>query len=331
MKSVTLNWVDGKNCSSNNLKPKISTLQVPNQNTEAALCIPLQAHTQATLDWSEEIAKAQKAKDSGLAIVWDIKLGLFDHLQQAISSRSQLLSLQLALDQFSEKIAPQFSDSTLGVFIYRNSLRFADALSWDKTMEINFKDWHARHFANENCLQLDTAIADAFCCNVATDYFHLLIPHLPENGQTYLLFEATEKQTLLEEAYLLNHERYGILHPLVTNSKHKNLCDDATVGVCLPLVEECLPYHHLSLQTVFEELNQANIAYRIIPEEQLTAKWDGLDEIIVEKKAMSFQTKRKLQGFAAAGGKTVTLGSSYIGLPEEELFDTWQKATILKA
>lgn len=327
MSHILLLWDDEITASDKNKsKPRITHLPTNKKQFPAkAFCVSLQADTQSSLDWSEQIAKAETAKNEGMGLVWDIQLGLFDNLYQPISSRSQLLSLQLALDQFDEKIWQHFCDDTYGIFLYRDSLQFADVLPWDKTIENNFKEWSIKNFPEHSNLAKEGPIANAFSANVAIDYFHLLLPHLPEEAETFLLFEAGQKQTLLEEAYLLNQERYGILHPLSIDSKHKYLNESATVGVCLPCVEECLPEHHLSLQAVFERLNNLHIPYRIIPEEQLTGKWDGLDEIIVEKDAVCSQTKRKLQGFAAAGGKTITLGNSPIGIVEEEFFDSWEK------
>jgi len=197
-----------------------------------------------------------------------------------------------------------------------------------------------------------------FCADAAASYLDLLIINIPDTLQPFLLLDATLLDSPGQCAQLVSKERFDRWHYVIKGSAlqpsdlawegsagvgtsfspygylgHKPrdkplgtpLSEKKVVlGVCLPSESMIQPSQYAGLDEVLKSLILRKIPFRIIPETFLITDWDGLDQIIVLAQGLSFQGKRKLQGFCAAGGVVVTIGLP-IGLPlemsVEELFD----------
>lgn len=267
----------------------------------------LDARLEATLDWREAEARADRLVAKGFYLFWEMDLGLFQGLTQPLSDQTQFLSLTLSITHFLETLWKKFRPQTLGVILYRGSL---------------------------NPVERDQAVA----------YLKLLANRFPEAVELFLLFDVAEHSSLFEVASLLHPERFSRFHlgvkgsswpieGLVWESKEavsgylgKELPrmvvpPTCKVGVCLPSVER--EGHHAphQIDAALKGLLARKIPFRLVPEAYLTGEWEELDYLLVDGE-MDGMGLRKLQGFCAAGGTIVCLGKP-LQLPHEESFDAW--------
>lgn len=196
--------------------------------------------------------------------------------------------------------------------------------------------------ANEHLLTQSAAgkyLLSLFCRNAAGEYLGLLRGCLPDTMTCFVLLDNDGIHDPYQMAQLCNKECFqhfcigmtgkgnlggelgwkdsilkagSISRELLTCMPLSSAC----VGVCLPLVVRCFPSDREKLGKVIGMLQEKKMAFRIISEAFLTTEWDGLDYLIVQSDALSAQGRRKLQGFCAAGGVVVYVGSP-LGLPGE--------------
>lgn len=315
-----ISWV---NATHFHKQPLVATL--PSLLTKTA-CICLQSTTCASLEWKEEIKIAEKYVADGYKLLWDMQFGLFDQLKAPLSSSMQLQALQLALDQFQTIIWEKFAHHSAGMILFRGPLNLTAQFPWDKMQESNFAEWlPTTSYPKQNIVDLSTAerkrLSSYFCLDVATEYLQLLSAHLPPMAKAYVLLEIDAEISMLDEALMLNQERFGWLQPIGIHAKLPQATSEAKVGICLPPLEASLSPKSNLLANLLMQLSPMN--YRLIPEEQITSLWSGLDVLLVQAGGISLPTKRKLQGFMAAGGQLVTYGGSLLGLPDELSLEQW--------
>lgn len=190
-----------------------------------------------------------------------------------------------------------------------------------------------------------------FCRDAIGEYLSLLASRVPDSLPLFLLFDATEIQDPFMIAQLLTKERYPRFHlgvkqahaggiamnggqvlggeiawegnPLAKGSLSRTITATATderanLGICLPRMSLCRPSS--LLRDAFTDLQRQKVAFRVIPEVELAAEWDGLDYLVVDTQSVDPQFKRKLQGFCAAGGMVITIGEP-LSLEGEVPFD----------
>lgn len=178
-----------------------------------------------------------------------------------------------------------------------------------------------------------------FCRDVALEYIGLLTNRLSDSIPRYLLLDVNSVSSdPLWQAQLLNPELFeqisvalkGHTIPLeglgweksspigyIGHEPQETIKQkEGTIGICLPSSSMSLPSQYAGLEAALRELTDKNMPFRIIAESQLITNWDGLDYLLFVPSGLSVQGKRKLQGFCAAGGIGVTLGST-IGLTQE--------------
>lgn len=187
-----------------------------------------------------------------------------------------------------------------------------------------------------------------FCRDAVGEYFSLLAARVPDSLPLFLLFDTRGVKDSMLTARLLSKERYprfhiaskidagapilggeiswdgmaaekGIISREIENSMSEG---KATLGFCLPRMTLSRPSSLEFLSRALDALIAHNILFRVIPEVNLAAEWDGLDYYLVDNQHVEIQFKRKLQGFCAAGGTVVYLGQS-LGLAQEIPFEDW--------
>ena len=294
----------------------------PDLHENQIICISLAAGIKDSLDWQEEINSADIYVSSDAHIMWDLQLGLFSELQSLNENSMELKSLHLALEQFSSSIWDLYEKQSAGVVLYRGRLDISKEVHKFAGSETEFIEWLSVIGVTPENADARELYFSLYSVHLATEYLQRLAPHLPIAASTYLILEIDPKLSLAMQAFMLNQERFGHLRPLVIGSSH-NIYPAATLGICLPPLAESYSTLYSVLEPLFQNLQEKNIQYRLIPEESLTALWQGLDEIIVQTATMTSITKRKLQGFAAAGGKTIAYGDSLLGIANEELYAVW--------
>ena len=137
-----------------------------------------------------------------------------------------------------------------------------------------------------------------------------LVAELPDELAASVHFDIKEF-TMAKAAMLTSPERY----PWV-NVKPQLGQAGAPLGVLFPIEELC---NQQMLKTFDELFAQIKSPFRIVYEAIFTESWDGLDEVIVLPNALSKLGRRKLLGFAAAGGSIWTKGEP-LGLAQEKSF-----------
>ena len=190
-----------------------------------------------------------------------------------------------------------------------------------------------------------------FCRNMAVEYMNLLTNRLPDTLPRYVILDVHSlAEDPLWQVQILNVEVFDSLNLIVDgatvplsfigydkrspygffgsenpalidaiDSEETQRQDRETIGVCVPSPILCRPSHYRNLRETLQALIENGQSFRIIPESMLITNWDGLDFILFVPESLSYQGKRKLQGFCAAGGTAVTLGD-LIGLPDEMRF-----------
>lgn len=176
-----------------------------------------------------------------------------------------------------------------------------------------------------------------FCRDAVGEYLSLLALRVPDSLPLFLLFDASGVQDPMLTAKLLSKERYPRFHVVHKSfdmatqvlggeiawngtSMEKGMIsrdggglvgvERATLGFCLPRMTLSRPSSTALLGSALEVLIARKMPFRVIPEVNLAAEWNGLDFLVVDTQHVEIQFKRRLQGFCAAGGTVV-----YIGVP----------------
>ncbi len=337
-------------------KPRIFDGNWPIQSPVGfdALTIYLDGRVQADLNWSKAREHARQAVDQGYALMWDMRLGLFDGLTKPLGNQSQFLSLTLSLEHFRDSLWQEFKKQTVGVSLFRGQADFTRGFPWDEHQETNLKGWLQdlgyssllpSHFGELYQHPEGRRLVQIFCRDVAIEYLKLLASRIPDTLPVYLFLDATcFSHSLLSQTQSLNPERFENLNLVLKGSSLPfavlgwrnptpygysggTLCDlpseaETTIGICLPPPLFYLSHHYSGLEEAISALNQRHLSFKLIAENQLTSQWDGLDTLIYSPGGLSSQGKRKLQGFCAAGGIVVSTG--IVGeLPNEISFKEW--------
>jgi hypothetical protein len=287
------------------------------KKAEKNVTVSLPAGLDADLKWEQQRAAAEVWVEKGYRIFWEMQLGLFKELKYPLGVQTQFLSLCLSLEHFCETLGKQFAEKTAGLCLYRGSADFSQGFLWDEEQKQNYQHWlraagtlqeHPNRKIHEERLRA------LFCRDVCADYLELMGRHLPDTFEPSLLLDESEIESPLTSVQLTNRERFPRFKLALKNGSFKEEEEQAKVAVCLPPVSviSWIP----GLDNCLNTLRARRLSYRVIPEEQLTAAWDGLDYLIVSADFLSQEGRRKLLGFCAAGGGVVSLEKN-LGLPHE--------------
>lgn len=335
-----------------------SPLDFHSHDASSAVLIKLPAKAEDELIWEKERAYARRASDEGKLILWELDFGIaYQKLHSADSS--MFYSFGVAVDEFISALWRDYKDISVGVILYRGDANFYNHFAWNEEHKELFLEKVTDLFRKQELSCVieesgdDWALAlsedksfQLFAADVFAQYFQRLVSYLPDELLAFTLFDVSEQLSHAFLAQLLSRDRFA--HILLGLKKAKipaghlnweegaclggwvgqgspyfSAVSELHLGVCLPSDELFSELVYQQMDGLFEELVARQIAYRIIPENLLTEAWDGIDHIIVISSAVSYQGKRQLQGFCAAGGKVV-----YIGLPlefsEEMAFEEFQ-------
>jgi hypothetical protein len=301
-----------------------------------AVTLTLNATLRSTLDWKEPIEQAQRLIDQGFKIFWKLECGLFQRLVHPITNQSQFLSLTLALEHFREIIWSLFQAETVGVCFYQGKADFSHSLPWTSEQDQNYQLWLTDYQLSDHPLW-----RQLFSRDVCLDYLSLLAARLPETLPLFLLLDATGLHHSLR---LLNPEKFERFHLILKGSsfpfeaygwqtasawglfgcvfQELSALPEPLIGLCIPSQDyQTKPDENILEQAVIA-IQQKGHSVRLIAENHLTTQWHGLNEIIYDPDNLSFQGKRKLQGFCAAGG-TVISASKKNGFQQEFSLNEW--------
>lgn len=282
--------------------------------------IRLEASSTSLLDWKKEIEQAEFFKNKGKRILWELDFNLY---ADTFSDETRLLALEVAAQHFSRAIWPHFSQVSLGVVLYRGSLDFSEGFPW------SFEE-------REAC----TERPSLFCRDVALKHLKLLAACLPEEVVCFLLLDADSIMDAVSYFRLANLSVFFPFH-LILKGKWAQTYPYALPALaweheCSPLgifsspPKDLVPELNVPLaiylpeQTNWQEFGAViervgSTPFRMIPEKLLVHEWEGVDQLIVCSQGVTERGKRKLCGFAAAGGVILTVGKK-LGIPSELVF-----------
>jgi len=269
--------------------------------------IRLPASLQDDLQWEESIALAEERKREGDVLLWEIDLGLASYSFNPEDSAA-FYSFSLAVEQFSKQVFPSFADSTFGVVLYRGG--FHPELSFPAT------HWEPGE---------DPSL---FCARSFAEYLHRLVSFLPESVLPFAMFDLSSIPSAARQAQLFSKEKFEHTHLILKRARFpffgmtweegesaqgwvgkepvkQGNTAAPSLGLYLPSDEKIDASVLELLDAKISALQKAKTPFRILSEEKLTEQWDGLDTLLVPEKAISQTGKRKLLGFAAAGGELV--------------------------
>jgi hypothetical protein len=323
-----------------------------------AVVIKLSAKPSDELVWAKQSAYAQKVREEGKLILWELDFDV-THNQINSADSSTFYSLGIAIDEFVASLWREYQDISIGVILYRGDVNFCNHFVWNDEHKALFLEkitdpqikQKLDHLVVEQgddwALSLsENRLFQLFAADVFAEYFQRLVSYLPDTLLAFALLDVSEEESSAFLAQLLSRDRFQHILLGLKKSKipagHLNweegVCLAGWVGqgspyfsavfelnlaVCLPLDEGFNSSVYHELDSLFADLGSRQIPYRIIPENLLTEAWDGIDAIVVLSQSVSYQGKRRLQGFCAAGGRVICIGPS-LGLPEEMAFDTFK-------
>jgi len=291
--------------------------------------ILLDGRSHSSLDWSQ----ARIDAIGNDRIIWEMNLGLFDGLTKKLDDQTQFLSLALSLQHFRDTLWKEFQDKTHSLCLYAGSLDFSKHFPWDEKQWENFLHWFHVRFGNDTTYGTTRHtfekhpegrhVLRLFCRDTCVEYIQLFANRMPDslNISTRLVVEGLDN--VLQEAQLLSGDRYERLDLFIERGSIKQ-APKANVAICFPPMEMCRPTQYEGLEKGLHYLIHHNISYRIIPEHHLITEWDHLDYLLVTPMGLGNLAKRKLQGFAAAGGVVVSVGES-VGIVGELSFNEWSE------
>lgn len=224
---------------------------------------------------------------------------------------------------------------------------FYDIASLSEELSIPVKSFY--HLSQQELKKTSAGrrLLQIFCRDAALEFLNLLVQRLPDALPLFVLLDTNSIDTPYMAAQLINRDGFGRLNRGVTEGvmpalaitgrnfgcvSQTNICSqkqskypvNSILGVCVSPKSPLSARHDGQWELAFGHVMQRKIPFRVIPEDALTAEWDGLDYILVMSYSISQQGIRKLRGFCAAGGTVIYLGES-IGLPQEVSFIEWSR------
>lgn len=276
------------------------------------------------LNWNQAKSEAHFHIAQGKKILWSIDLGLFSPDTLPITNQTQYLSLMLSLEHFRDTIWKEFHSNSLGLCIYKGDADFSTGFHWCDEMTDKYQSWLKLQGLDDGQNPL---LKSLFCRDFVVDYLSLLADRIPDEIPCYLSLHVFGHITPLFELQLLHPERFSRFNMVISGGNIPLEClqkenFSIQIGMCLPKLELRHPSNYYLLNAALDYFLEKKIKFRIISETHLTTLWDGLDYLIYMPESLSQEGKRKLQGFSAAGGTTVTLGNK-LGFSQEMTWHEW--------
>lgn len=348
-KNYLIRW-EGPFCTIKDKKflPKIEEEVNFDQSIHNTLTIELDGKTNASLDWKESLIKADNAIEKGSYIFWKLNLGLFSELNFSIFNQTQLSTLILAIEHFKKAVWEKYYNHTIGICLYQGEMDLTFLFDKDPAFEKQFQIWKQDYssISDESLSTLSQEMKMQFSCDLCVDYLDLLSHHLPDEIESFVLFDTKKINNLVMQARILSSERSDRLKYIVKNgllpAEHlswdhnqvsfgyygkgteHHLDNKASLGICLPEISKADETDNQTLNEILLLLIDNNYCFRILPEANLTAEWDGLDTLIVTGRNMTTFGVRKLQGFSAAGGEIISV-NEIPNLPYQINYADWKK------
>ena len=224
-----------------------------------------------------------------------------------------------ALEVLLEKIANLPENRISHIILYRGSIDFSNHIKGHKQTSEEFDSW--KEELPEN--QIDEEhLLNLYSSHLLSIFFHSIASILPDHIKGTLLFSLPASlecgkviELISEESF--SHLEIGIKYPkfflegicwgmgsavhtlsyFAASSKYSE--DDVKTAVVLPFLGLC---NYKEFEQVCTFLISKEIPFKIIEENLMNEKWFGIDTLYYDPDTISFDGKRMLDGFIAAGG-----------------------------
>lgn len=175
------------------------------------------------------------------------------------------------------------------------------------------------------------SVLQYYCLRAALDYFSILTSRFETDLLPYVLLDTSKIQSPMYTYQLLEHEDFEFIQLALKNSPFESshaLGWDShayangyigksakkyiepkmhpTVGVVIPTHPVFDPEKRKRIDQTIERV-EAKTSVKYIGERVITLDWAGIEHLIVFE--VEPESKRKLEGFAAAGGTLVKVGN----------------------
>lgn len=292
-----------------------------------AVTVVLDGRCKSELNWKEAMQAAQKYIASGLFVLWELELGLFNQIKHPLSNQTQFLTLVLSIKHFQDTIWKEFAEHSLGLCFYRGRSDFYQNFKWDDISQQNFA-----------AIESEIGSKQVFCQGAALEYWDLLTANVPDSLPLFVMVD-TDSVPYSLVGRMLTHDMAQRFHFLIrggriasqeagweVNSPYgyigSNISSKSTTFNQVHIGISMSAHTWDGLDELLTKLRVMQKPFRFIAESNLTMEWDGIDFLLVSSKSITTQGRRKLQGFCAAGG-TVVFDGVPLGLSQEISFKEW--------
>ena len=234
-------------------------------------------------------------------ILWYFDLGLEDPFFP-IDDPFHFESIKMGLNKFSREIWPLYKERSRGAILYRGSADFSTHFLWTENQKENYEKWK-----QDSNYEFGKQI---FTANAFVHYFQMLSFSLPDELPLFLFLDANIEGTLVEKHLLLSKERFQhfqvaikdlpFTSEMTWDGKNRiSFPEKPSRAICFPQEAMWTEEIQKKLESIFRRVKQP---FRVISELFLNEDWEGVDELYVLEDAVSYQGKRKINGFLATGG-----------------------------
>lgn len=295
--------------------------------------IALPAGPKNDLNWGVQKDQALAAIEEGRYILWHLDFGPLT--SRRLWDQAESAADLAAAGHFASLFLPKFLANTIGVCFYSGPVPSASLLMKDPVLNERYRVWECEQaqrlgatFGNERWPRL-------FARNLLLESSAAWLALLPPELGCFLFFDLRPLPTLVERLEWLSCPAFAPYTLALMGSApsfNAFVWEGARafwpirekkprVGFLLPPEQPMRQSEMAFCETVLPSLPSP---CRIIPEADLSGRWDGLDDLIVIAPALSVRGRRLLSGFDAAGGRIVTVGGR-IGCEGEVDFDSWSQ------
>jgi hypothetical protein len=232
-----------------------------------------------------------------------------------------------ALEVLLEKLETIPEEKISHLIFYRGPIDFSNHIKRNLQTNEEYELWKSDlveyNIDEEHLLHLYSAA-------ILSNFFHSLGSILPDHIKGTLLFTLPQFLETGKTAELLSEETFSHLEIGIKNPKYfiegiswgegsgfhhlsylpiKNSIpeDDVKTAVILPFIGLC---DYKKFEEICTLLARQDIPFKVIEENLMNEKWFDIDHILFDHEALSFDGKRMVDGFIAAGGKGYTFKSS---------------------
>ena len=231
-----------------------------------------------------------------------------------------------SLEVLLEKIAFIPENKISHIILYRGPIDFSNEIKQNAQLSDEFDHWKANLPGSKPC---QDHLLNIFSSKLISDFFHSLATILPDHIKGLLLFSLPQDLGVSKISELTSEETFphltvGIKHPpffmegvcwglgdglhtLSFSPSHSLSESQVKTAVILPFFGFC---DYQKFEAICSALKKRGIAFKVIEENLLNEKWFDIDNIIFDYEAASFDGKRMVDGFIAAGGTAYVFDES---------------------